>query len=165
MGLKLSLIMFVLMCAMGGGAYWYYNDTQERMAILVANEAKATFAAKEAEAAKVVLQESYKKIAAENEKLNVKFQEAENRSKRLQNKLSRHDLGVLGIAKDTYTEKVINKGSANALRCAEIISGSELLESEISATKPSEINPECYEIANPNFDPSIQSEAWRKKNL
>ena len=62
MGLKLSLIMFVLMCAMGGGAYWYYNDTQERMAILVANEAKATFAAKEAEAAKVVLQESYKKI-------------------------------------------------------------------------------------------------------
>ena len=165
MGLKLSLIMFVLMCAMGGGAYWYYNDTQERMAILVANEAKATFAAKEAEAAKVVLQESYKKIAAENEKLNVKFQEAENRSKRLQNKLSRHDLGVLGIAKDTYTEKVINKGSANALRCAEIISGSELLESETSATKPSEINPECYEIANPNFDPSIQSEAWRKKNL
>ena len=40
MGLKLSLIMFVLMCAMGGGAYWYYNDTQERMAILNENNAK-----------------------------------------------------------------------------------------------------------------------------
>lgn len=165
MGLKLSLIMFVLMCAMGGGAYWYYNDTQERMAILVANEAKATFAAKEAEAAKVVLQESYKKIAAENEKLNVKFQEAENRSKRLQNKLSRHDIGVLGIAKPGLTENVLNGGSNNALRCAEIISGAPLLESEIQATKPSEINSECYELANPNFDPSIQSEAWKKKNL
>jgi hypothetical protein len=165
MGLKLSLIMFVLMCAMGGGAYWYYNDTQERMAILVANEAKATFAAKEAEAAKVVLQESYKKIAAENEKLNVKFQEAENRSKRLQNKLSRHDIGVLGVAKPELTENVLNGGSNNALRCAEIISGAPLLESEIQATKPSEINSECYELANPNFDPSIQSEAWKKKNL
>mgnify|MGYP001588280493 FL=1 len=165
MGLKLSLIMFVLMCAMGGGAYWYYNDTQERMAILVANEAKATFAAKEAEAAKVVLQESYKKIAAENEKLNVKFQEAENRSKRLQNKLSRHDIGVLGVAKPGLTENVLNGGSNNALRCAEIISGAPLLESEIQATKPSEINSECYELANPNFDPSIQSEAWKKKNL
>lgn len=165
MGLKLSLIMFVLMCAMGGGAYWYYNDTQERMAILVANEAKATFAAKEAEAAKVVLQESYKKIAAENEKLNVKFQEAENRSKRLQNKLSRHDIGVLGVAQPGLTENVLNGGSNNALRCAEIISGAPLLESEIQATKPSEINSECYELANPNFDPSIQSEAWKKKNL
>ena len=165
MGLKLSLIMFVLMCAMGGGAYWYYNDTQERMAILVANEAKATFAAKEAEAAKVVLQESYKKIAAENEKLNVKFQEAENRSKRLQNKLSRHDIGVLGVAKPELTENVLNGGSNNTLRCAEIISGAPLLESEIQATKPSEINSECYELANPNFDPSIQSEAWKKKNL
>jgi len=34
MGAKLALVMFVLMCAMGGGAYWYYNDTQERIAIL-----------------------------------------------------------------------------------------------------------------------------------
>ena len=44
MGLKLALIMMVLMGAMGGVGYWYYNDTQERMAILVANEAKATLA-------------------------------------------------------------------------------------------------------------------------
>ena len=63
------------------------------------------------------------------------------------------------------TEDVLNKGSDNALRCAEILSGAPLLESEIQATKPSEINPECYELANPNFDPSIQSEAWKKKNL
>ena len=165
MGLKLALIMMVLMGAMGGVGYWYYNDTQERMATLVANEAKATLAVQEAEAAKAAMEESYKKMAIENKKVNAKFDEINSANKRLQNKLSRHDLGVLGIAKDTYTEKVINKGSANALRCAEIISGSELLESETSATKPSEINPECYEIANPNFDPSIQSEAWRKKNL
>lgn len=165
MGLKLSLIMFVLMCAMGGGAYWYYNDTQEKMAILVANEAKATFAAKEAEAAKLAMKESYEAMAKENKVLNEKFQEAENRSKRLQNKLSRHDIGVLGVAKPSLTEGVLNGGSNNALRCAEIISGSPLLESEIQATKPSEINPECYELANPNFDPSIQSEAWKKKNL
>ena len=165
MGLKLSLIMFVLMCAMGGGAYWYYNDTQEKMAILVANEAKATFAAKEAEAAKLAMKESYEAMAKENKILNEKFQEAENRSKRLQNKLSRHDIGVLGVAKPGMTEDVLNKGSDNALRCAEILSGAPLLESEIQATKPSEINPECYELANPNFDPSIQSEAWKKKNL
>ena len=47
MGLKLALIMMVLMGAMGGLGYWYYNDTQERMATLVANEAKATLAVQE----------------------------------------------------------------------------------------------------------------------
>ena len=37
MGAKLALVMFVLMCAMGGGAYWYYNDTQEKIKILTQN--------------------------------------------------------------------------------------------------------------------------------
>ena len=41
MGLKLAGIMFLIMALMGGLGYWYYNDTQEKMAILVANEAKA----------------------------------------------------------------------------------------------------------------------------
>ena len=165
MGLKLALIMMVLMGAMGGVGYWYYNDTQERMATLVANEAKATLAVQEAEAAKVAMQQSYEAMAKENKILNEKFQEAEDRSNRLEKKLGRHDIGVLGEAKPTLVEKVLTNASNNALRCAEIISGSPLTEEEISATKPSEINPECFELANPNFDPSIQSKAWREKNL
>ena len=40
MGAKLALVMFVLMCAMGGGVYWYYNDTQEKIKILTENNAK-----------------------------------------------------------------------------------------------------------------------------
>ena len=38
-----------------------------------------------------------------------------------------------------------------ALRCVEISSGSPLTESEINATKKSEINRECPSIANPNY--------------
>ena len=34
MGLKLAGIMLILMMAMGGLGYWYYNDTQEKMSIL-----------------------------------------------------------------------------------------------------------------------------------
>ena len=34
MGLKLALIMLVIMGVLGGLGYWYYQDTQERMAIL-----------------------------------------------------------------------------------------------------------------------------------
>ena len=35
-----------------------------------------------------------------------KYKEIEDRAERLQNKLSKHDIGVLGIAKDSLTEKV-----------------------------------------------------------
>ena len=40
MGFKLALIMLVVMGIVGGIGYWYYQDTQERMAILNANAAK-----------------------------------------------------------------------------------------------------------------------------
>ena len=40
MGLKLVAIMFVIMSVVGGIGYWYYQDTQEKMAILNANNAK-----------------------------------------------------------------------------------------------------------------------------
>ena len=39
MGLKAAGIMFVLLLLAGGGFVWYYNDTQERLAILQENNA------------------------------------------------------------------------------------------------------------------------------
>jgi hypothetical protein len=47
----------------------------------------------------------------------------------------------------------------------EIASGAELTEDELNASKPSEVNPECWRTANPNFDPDAQSDAWKEKNL
>ena len=49
--------------------------------------------------------------------------------------------------------RVINKGTKNALRCMEIAMGAELTEKEKNATKKSEINPECFNIANPSYQP------------
>ena len=153
----------VLMGAMGGLGYWYYNDTQERMATLVANEAKATLAVQESEAAKVALQESYEKMTKAHAEASNQFDLANARANRLENKLSKHDIGVLGIAKDSLVESLINKGSDNVIRCTEIVSGADLTQSELSASKPSEINDSCYEIANPNFDPSLFP-VWLEKN-
>ena len=48
-------------------------------------------------------------------------------------------------------DKRFNKGSDRATRCVEIAGGSPLTESEINATKKSEINTECPSIANPNY--------------
>jgi len=165
MGAKLALVMFVLMCAMGGGAYWYYNDTQERIAILNENNAKLETAVQTNEEALASQRASFEAMVVENNKLQEQFKEINNRNRSLENRLSRHDIGASGVAKPGLTEKVLNNATKNAQRCLEIFSGSALTEKELSATKPSEINNECWRTANPNFDPNIQSDAWKRKNL
>ena len=63
------------------------------------------------------------------------------------------DIGKTAIAKDKAIQRIINKATANALRCVEISSGATLTEKELLATKKSEINTECPSIANPNYVP------------
>ena len=165
MGAKLALVMFVLMCAMGGGAYWYYNDTQEKIKILTENNAKLESAVETNEQALAAQTAAFESMQKQNAKLQAEWTEINNRNRSLENRLSRHDIGASGVAKPSLTEKVLNNATKNAQRCLEIFSGSPLTEKELSATKPSEINNECWRTANPNFDPTIQSDAWKRKNL
>ena len=165
MGAKLALVMFVLMLAMGGGAYWYYNDTQEKIKILTENNAKLESAVETNEQALAAQTAAFESMQKQNAKLQAEWTEINNRNRSLENRLSRHDIGASGVAKPSLTEKVLNNATKNAQRCLEIFSGSPLTEKELSATKPSEINNECWRTANPNFDPNIQSDAWKRKNL
>tara|TARA_B000000532_G_C18822067_1_gene386381 strand:+ start:339 stop:836 length:498 start_codon:yes stop_codon:yes gene_type:complete len=165
MGAKLALVMFVLMLAMGGGAYWYYNDTQEKIKILTENNAKLESAVETNEQALKAQTAAFESMQKQNAKLQKEWTEINNRNRSLENRLSRHDIGASGVAKPSLTEKILNNATKNAQRCLEIFSGSPLTEKELSATKPSEINNECWRTANPNFDPNIQSDAWKRKNL
>ena len=165
MGAKLALVMFVLMLAMGGGAYWYYNDTQEKIKILTENNAKLESAVETNEQALKAQTAAFESMQKQNAKLQKEWTEINNRTRSLENRLSRHDIGASGVAKPSLTEKILNNATKNAQRCLEIFSGSPLTEKELSATKPSEINNECWRTANPNFDPNIQSDAWKRKNL
>jgi len=153
------------MLAMGGGAYWYYNDTQEKIKILTENNAKLESAVETNEQALKAQTAAFESMQKQNAKLQKEWTEINNRNRSLENRLSRHDIGASGVAKPSLTEKVLNNATKNAQRCLEIFSGSQLTEKELSATKPSEINNECWRTANPNFDPNIQSDAWKRKNL
>ena len=162
---QLALVMFVLMCAMGGAGYWYYTDTQERIQILTENNVKLETAVQTNEQALAAQTAAFQSMQEENAKLQVEWKAINDRNRSLENRLSRHDIGASGVAKPGLTEKVLNNATKNAQRCLEIFSGSPLTEKELSATKPSEINNECWRTANPNFNPDIQSDAWKRKNL
>ena len=161
MGLKLAGVMLILMMAMGGMGYWYYNDTQEKMATLHANNAKLETAVtiqkqtieqtkKDLRLAHDVATDTMKKFEEsrkQTEEMNKKF----NKVSKL---LGARDIGKLAQAKPRPIQKIINKGSSNMMRCFEILSGKPLTEKEANADRKSKINSMCPDIANPKYTPS-----------
>ena len=143
MGTKLAGIMAVVTFIVCGLFYWYYNDTQERMAILNENNAKLETAVQISEQAVESLQADYEKANQELGELNEKFSNIRKQNKTLSNKLGRHDLGNLAEYKPGLVEKVITKASGKANRCFELISGAELTEKEKEATNGKSFNSEC----------------------
>ena len=63
MGLKLSLIFLVIMGVMAGGFYFYYKDSQKRLAILTENAAKAELAVEIQKAAITSMKDNFEKQA------------------------------------------------------------------------------------------------------
>jgi len=61
------------------------------------------------------------------------------------------DFGQFAKEKPELVERLVNRGTKNALRCLEIASGAPRTEAEINAKNASEINKECPAIANPNY--------------
>ena len=157
MGLKLAAVMAGVMVIVMGLGYWYYNDTQEKMAILHQNNAKLEQATKlqnetikqlegDVELAQnlaVGLQDSVKELRKTVEAERNKF----NKQSKL---LGSRDIGKMAVSKARPIQRIINKGTIDKMRCFEIVSGSKLTEKEINAQKPSQLNRSCPGIANPN---------------
>jgi septal ring factor EnvC (AmiA/AmiB activator) len=143
MGTKLAGIMAVVTFIVCGLFYWYYNDTQERMAILNENNAKLETAVATSEAAVESLQRNYEKANEELNKVNEEFANIRKQNKTLSNKLGRHDLGNLAENKPGLVEKVVTKATKKANRCFELLSGAELTDNEKEAKNGKEFNSEC----------------------
>jgi DNA-binding transcriptional regulator GbsR (MarR family) len=157
MGLKLAGVMLIIMISMGGIGYWYYTDTQEKMAILNQNNAKleqATNLQKEtiknlegdiqlAQSLAESLQNQVKEFKKQIDDERTKF----NKVSKL---LGSRDIGKMAASKPDSIQKILNKGTMEKLRCFEIATGAKLTEKENNATKPSQLNNSCPSIANPN---------------
>ena len=153
------------MLAGGASGYFYVQKLRADNELLKVNEIKLTSAVTEQQALIKQQKIDIAQIQSITKDLTAKNEALEADKKNLTNKLGRHDLGNLAENKPGLVEKVINKATVNANRCLEIASGAELTEDELNASTPSKINPECWRMANPNFDPNAQSDPWKEKNL
>ena len=156
--IKIALMLVVL--AGAGGGFMYVKNLKADLATSEANNLKLE---QSIDSQKAVIQqmkadfEAMTKIKAEIEKQNsilkAEFQALDKKFNKINGKGEVRDMGDLATKRPSSVEKIINKGSNNAMRCSEIAMGSPLTEKEKNATKKSEINSECPSIANPNYVP------------
>jgi hypothetical protein len=143
MGMKLAGLMFLAMLAMAGLGYWYYNDSQARMAILQENNAKLNTAVQISEQAVASLQADIQLANQQLKQVNQEFTAIRAQNNVLADKLAKHDLAVLGAGKPGLVERLVNRGTVNAGRCFELLSGAPLTDKEKEAKDGKSFNNEC----------------------
>jgi chromosome segregation ATPase len=116
MGLKLALVMGVLLASLCGIFYWYYNDTQARIATLRENTAKLEVAVQTSESSLKTLQAESAKAAELNMSLQKQLQKAEAYGDDLRNKLQQLDLVQDALKDPEKLEGKMNGATANIWR-------------------------------------------------
>ena len=157
---SIKIAIVLMMLAGAGGGFMYVKNLKADLATSEANNLKLE---QSIDSQKAVIEqmkadfEAITKIKAEIEKQNsilkAEFQALDKKFNKINGKGEVRDMGDLATKRPSSVEKIINKGSNNAMRCQEIAMGSPLTEKEKNATKKSEINSICPSIANPNYVP------------
>ena len=141
--MRLAGLLLVVIMVMGGIGYWYYNDTQAKLAILQENNAKLNIAVQTNEETINSLQADYAAIQAENTRINAEYAAIRRQNSILAGKLADMDIGLIASQRPDSIERAVNRGTLNAGRCFEILSGSPLTEEERNATSGESFNKEC----------------------
>ena len=114
--LYIALIIIGLLGSFGYGAYWYYNDTQQRIATLRENNAQLEVAVQTANESLETIQADVAKMADLNNQLQQDLQKAEAYGDELRGKLSRMNLVVEALKDATILEGKMNGATAKLWR-------------------------------------------------
>jgi FtsZ-binding cell division protein ZapB len=112
----LALIIIGLLGSFGYGAYWYYNDTQQRIATLRENNAQLEVAVQTANESLQTIQADVTKMANLNNQLQQDLQKAEAYGDELRGKLSRMNLVVEALKDAAVLEGKMNGATAKLWR-------------------------------------------------
>ena len=125
--IKIYALLFILVILGGAGygAYYYYKDTQARIAILTENSAKLEQAASAQKQTIETLIADAAKFQELNKELNIKLNKANDYKDTLIDKLRKHNLAKLSLKKPGLVEKKINSGTKKLFESFEKLSGAD----------------------------------------
>ena len=103
------LIVLGLLAGVGYGAYYYYNDTQQRLATLRDNNAKLEVAVKSKDEALNFMTSNFEKQSELNKELSSKLADAEKENTIIRDKLAKSNLIADSIANPKVMEQKINE--------------------------------------------------------
>ena len=119
-------ILIAVIGLIGGvlyGGYYYYKDTQARIAVLTENSAKLEQATNTQKQTIDTLVEDATKYRELNKELNTKLEAANNYKNTLIDKLRKHDLAKLSLKKPGLVERRINNGTKKLFDSLEELTG------------------------------------------
>ena len=117
------LIVLGLIGGVGYGAYYYYKDTQARIAVLTENSAKLEQATNTQKQTIETLVNDAAKYRELNKELNTKLEAANEYKNTLIGKLRKHNLAKLSLQKPGLVEKKINNGTKKLFKSLEELTG------------------------------------------
>lgn len=152
----LSYLGIVIIVA---GGLWYAMNLKAELATSEANNKILENSISEQSQVIEQMRVDIAQIQRINEEVNAELGRQREEVKNLVNRFNvnargeSRDIGKIASKKPRAMQRLINRGTVNALRCLEIATGAERTEKEINAKKESEINRECPTLANPNYIP------------
>ena len=139
----IKAVLILTMLAGAGGLYTYVTNLQKTAEIHRLNAEKLEVAVAQNEEALRVQKENYEALQKNLEEVNEEFQAARAQNNVLTTKLAEHDLNALAAERPDSITRLVNRGTKNAGRCFEILSGAPLNDKEKEAKSAKSFNNEC----------------------
>ena len=159
-GAIVRAVTALVIAAIVAGGVWYVMNLKADLAVSEMNAERLKDGIRDQQALMEQMRQDIAKIQTINQDLQASSARYRADVDALSKKFSQdargnpRDFGQFAAERPDLVEKLVNRGTRNAMRCLEIASGSPRTEQELAAKNASEINKECPAIANPNYRPA-----------
>jgi uncharacterized protein YoxC len=147
MGLKIKLIIAAILFSVISGGYFYIQALQGKLEAAAEVQQRMEGVITQQKMVMEQTQRDLKRMGEINQEVAAKAQAAQNEVSNLSRKMSRLD--ALAKAPPSETEMRVNRGTRDALRCNEIVTGSPLTADEISGKIRNNICRDLIESLKP----------------
>lgn len=150
-GTIIKLVFYLIIVAIIAGGIYYITGLRANLAVSEMNNKMLEDGVKKQAELIELMKKDIEDIKKVNEDLSKQRENLQKDKDTLTSKFSKRDFGALAAEKPKVVERLVNRGTENAIRCVELASGSPLNEKEKNAKTPTEANRECPSLINPAY--------------